>query len=474
MKRNLFCKAGFFSLFAAALFSLWAVAVSCSNSSETRYVEVEKTPSGGADDSVATSALKEASYILHYQQKVMTDENGKEYVTLKGEGFDLVHKDDKSKNLVAAGTEFKKLAKDFLGFDYSYGIQKDKTIYLYYTRSTIEYSFYKGDQAKLELLAKVSGTHGLPCAPPNVTIDGRAVTGWKDSKGAALPEKFMSKNDAFFSDGTGIGTKARPTAVGDIVFCDGTAATIAEVDMAIKSGDPIFEEYKKNAMAAIVFDRYNAVIGSAYGGDKIIGVGIQALNDAPRSGQETYKSQFKKIWRDNNRPNPYRSVYICPSYHGFYDLRDLKNLFGPFSDSDFSRDWTAIYRAVKYGDTLKAGGDMDVADKMLEDWYLPNWQELALLLAANYKYKDTLNAACDALGIARVDSASDLFWVTASKVKADDSHVYAAFVNPANSYMSFKPLMQDDNYSADYWKKQAQQGEGAAEKCQILPFREFK
>lgn len=468
-----FYKTGFFSLLAWPLLALLALsAASCSNSTETRYVEVDPPPSDGS--SAVTYTIKEASRILHYQQKIMTDDDGNEYVTLKGEGFELVHKDDKSASPVPVKTEFKALAKNFLGFSYSFAIQKDKTVYLYYTRDTIEYSFYKGDQAKLELLGKVSGTHGFTCAPPNVTIDGKVVTKWKDSKGAALPEKFMSKNDAFFSSGTGIGTKARPTAVGDIIFCDGTAATIAEVDMAIKSGAPIFEEYKKNAMAAIVFDRYNAATGSASGGDKIIGVGIQALNNAPRSGQESYKSQFKKVWRDNNRPNPYRSVYICPSYHGFYDLCDLKNLFGPFDDTAFSRDWTAIYRAVKYGDTLKAGGDMDVADKMMEDWYLPNWQELALLLAANYKYKDTLNAACDALGIARVDSASDLFWVTASKVKADDSHVYAAFVNPANSYISFKPLMQDDNYSADYWKKQAHQGEGAAEKCQILPFREFK
>lgn len=469
MDSRRFCKTSFFPLFAAALFALCALAASCSNSSENRYVEVNPP----IDDSDVTYTLKETSYIKHYQQKVMTDDDGKEYVTAKGEGFDLVHTEDKNANPVPVKTEFKKLAKDFLGFTYSYAVQKDNTVFLYYTRNTVEYSFYKDDPSKpLELLAKVSGTYGFTCELPDVTIDGRIVTKWKDSKGAALPEKFMSKNDAFFSNGTGIGTKAKPTATGDIVFCDGTAASLAEVNRAWQAGGSLIEEYKKNAIAAIVFDRYNAKTGSASGGDKIIGVGIQALNNAPRSGQETYKSQFKKIWRDNNRPNPYNVGYICPSYHGWYDLCDLKNLYGPFDDTNFSRDWTAVYRAVKYGDTIKDGG-ITVADSLLKDWYLPNWQEMALLLAANYKYKATLNAACDALGIARpyIDpddsSKNDLFWVTASKFNNDDSVVYAAFVNPGNIYAAFSELANGNDFRAAYWLS-------VNNKCQILPFREFK
>lgn len=464
MKRNLFCKTGFFSLFAAALFSLWAVAASCSNSAETRYVEVTKTPAGG-DNPVSTSALKEASYILHYQQKVMDDGDGKEYVTLKSEGFALAHSEDKSSSPVAAGTEFKNLAKDFLGFDYRYGIQKDKTIYLYYTRSTIEYSFYKGDQAKLELLAKVSGTHGFTCLPPNVTIDGRAVTGWKDSKGAALPEKFMTKNDAFFSTGTGIGTKARPTATGDIVFCDGTAASIAEVNAAWKSGDPVLEEYKQNAIAAIVFDRYNAATGSAYGGDKIIGVGIQALNGAyPNDGSAAvnFKDMFNGAWRNNGT---YKVTHICPSNHGWQDLCDLKALFGedPFKNSDYF--WTAIYKAINYGATLKSNTDMDIDKKLLDGWYLPNWREMGLLAAYDYKYKETLKAACNALDFSDFDCTG--YWVTASKTQGDDP-VYAAYINPNNSYKDFKLLMNGGDYDAAYW------AQAIAGSCQSLPFRVFK
>ena len=471
MKATGFFRTGFFSLLAAAFFTLLPLAVSCSNSSGTRYVEVaaQSSAAGGV-----TFAIKEASYILHYQQKVMTDEGGKEYVSARGEGFELVQSEDKSASPVAAGTQFKALAKNFLGFSYSYAVQKDKTVFIYYTRNTVEYSFYKNNQSKpLELLAKISGTHGFTCVPPSVTIDGKAVTGWKDSIGAALPEKFTSENRAFFSTGTGIGTKARPTATGDIVFCDGTAASIADVNAAWKSGDPVLEEYKQNAIAAIVFDRYNAETGSASGGDKIIGVGIQALNGALPASGERYKTLFKKIWRFNDRPNPYRSACVCSTYHGYYDLRDLENLFGPFDKTSFSNDWTAIYKAVTYGDTLKENGGLNVADKLLDGWYLPNWQELALLLASNYNYKETLNAACDALGIDRphIDAAtptnSDLFWATASKVNGSDNKVYAVFVNAANTYTPFKALMGGDNFSADYWKD-------VDEKCQILPFREFK
>ena len=458
MNSTRFFKAVSFSLLALLALS----AASCSNSTETRYVEVDPPPSDGS--SAVTYTIKEASRILHYQQKIMTDDDGNEYVTLKGEGFELVQNDDKSAAPVPVKTEFKKLSKDFLGFDYRYGIQKDKTIYLYYTRSTIEYSFYKGDQTKLELLAKVSGTHGLPCTPPNVTIDGRAVTGWKDSKGAALPEKFMSKNDAFFSSGTGIGTKARPDAVGDIVFCDGTAATTADVNAAWAAGDPVFAEYKKNAVAAIVFDRYNAKTGSTSGGDKIIGVGIQALNNAyPNDGSAAvnFKDMFNGAWRNNGT---YKVTYICPSNHGWQDLCDLKALFGedPFKNSDYF--WTAIYKAINYGATLKSNTDMDIDKKLLDGWYLPNWREMGLLAAYDYKYKETLRAACNALDFTGFECSG--YWVTASKTQ-DDDPVYAAYINPANSYKDFKLLTNGGDYD-NYW---ANAGTAA---YQSLPFREFK
>lgn len=463
MSTKRFFRTGVYSLFAAALFALYAA--SCSNTSGTRYVEVDPPN----DDSAKTCTIKEASYVLHYQQKVMTDDSGKDYVTTKGEGFGLVQSEDKSAAPIPVQTEFKKLAKDFLGFSYSYAVQKDKTVYLYYTRNTIEYSFYNSNPSQpLALAAKVSGTYGLPCAPPNVMAGGKVVAKWKDRLGAALPEKFMSKDDEFFPNGTGIGTKAKPDAVGDIVFCDGTAATTAQVNAAWASGDPVFAEYKKNAIAAIIFDRYNANTGEASGGDKIIGVGIQALNAAyPNDGSAAsvdFKSMFEGAWRENG---VYKYSHICVSKYGWQDFCDLKNLFGSVFDDDnsFRYDWTALFKAVKYGATLKSNTDMNIDDKLLEGWYLPNWHEMGLLAAYNFKYKETLRAACNALDFSGYDCSA--YWVTASKTQGEDP-VYAAYINPANPYMDFTELMNAGDYDAKYWVP-AITGE-----CQTLPFREFK
>lgn len=414
----------------------------------------------------------------------MTDDDGNKYVTKESEGFELYESEDKSDEPVKARTEFKDLAKEYKGFSYSYAIQTDDgnsgMVRIYYTRNTVKYIFYDNSSEVFKVLATRSGTYGLSCEKPNVKINGKLVTQWKTNGGEPFEGIFKEEDMPFYPLQTkyAIGTKIKPTALGDIVFCDGSAASLAEVQAA--TGDTL-ASYKEKAVAVIVFTRYNAATGSATDGDKIIGVGIQALNSAAPESGERYKSLFKKIWRFNKRPNPYRVSYICQSYHGYYDLCDIQNLFGSFdktantdnSDSNDStdndsagNDWTAIKTAMDYGNTLKnpKKGNMDLTDELTEGWYLPNWHELGLLMATNYKYNNTLYSACDALEITRPDPASDNFWVTASKVNTSDNNVYAAFINPANSFTTFNTLISDDT---TYWKN-------VDEKCQILPFREFK
>ena len=471
-------------------FLLAAAFISCKTEEESRTVEISSSSTSNTKGPV-TCTVQEADYILHYQQKILTDDDGVKYVTKESEGFELAEYENRSKSEegdnsedsvepVKAGTEFKDLAKDYKGFSYSYAIQIDSTVYIYYTRNTVKYTFYDNSSEVFKVLAIRSGTYGLPCEKPNVKIDGKLVTQWQTNGGEPFKEEFQAEDLPYYPVETkyAIGTKIKPTALGDIVFCDGSAASMVEVKTAI--GDTL-EKYKENAIAVIVFTRYNAATGSATDGDKIIGVGIQALNSAAPEGGERYKSLFKKIWRFNKRPNPYRVSYICQSYHGYYDLCDIQNLFGSFdktantdnSDSNDStdndsagNDWTAIKTAMDYGNTLKDPnkGNMDLTDELTEGWYLPNWHELGLLMATNYKYNNTLYSACDALEIARPDPASDNFWVTSSKVRSEDNNVYAAFINPANSYTSFTTLVTDDT---TYWMD-------VDEKCQILPFREFK
>ena len=462
----------FFSVLA---FLLAAAFISCKTEEETRTVEISSSSTSNTTGPV-TCTVQEADYILHYQQKILTDDYGAKYVTKESEGFELAEYEDRSKTKVPnnsdepiepvkAGTEFKDLAKDYEGFSYSYAIQVDSTVYIYYTRNTVKYIFYDNSSEVFKVLATRSGTYGLPCAKPNVKINGKLIIQWKTNGDEPFEGIFKEEDMPFYpvldEEKYGIGTKIGPTTVGDIVFCDGSAASLAEVQTA--TGDTL-ATYKEKAVAVIVFTRYNAETGSAIDGDKVIGVGIQALNSAPRSGQEAFKSRFHKEWRQTAE-NPYYNSYICESYHGYYDMCDIRNLFGSI-DSYF---WTAIHAAADYGNTLEITGEL------LDGWYLPNWQELGLLFDSDYKYRATLDAACDALGISHPDPDTDNFWVTASKHNFDDDHIYAAFLNPANSYTPFTTQLNNDEFDDKYWKKlPLNKREGQADKCQILPFREFK
>lgn len=461
-------------------FLLAAGFISCKTEEETRTVEITSSSTSNTTGPV-TCTVQEANYILHYQQKILTADDGGKYVTKESEGFELAEYEDRSKTKVPnnsdepiepvkAGTEFKDLAKDYKGFSYSYAIQVDSTVYIYYTRNTVKYTFYDNSSEVFKVLAIRSGTYGLPCEKPNVKIDGKLVTQWQTNGGEPFIEEFKAEDLPYYPVKTkyAIGTKIKPTALGDIVFCDGSAASMVDVKTA--TGDTL-EKYKENAIAVIVFDKYDTLTGSASDGDTLIGVGIQALNSAAPESGERYKSLFNNYWRANSAC-PTNYVYICESFHGYYDLCDLKNLFPDYFDDKLkiARDWTAISIAMNYGNTLKEKNSMDVDDELLDGWYLPNWQELSLLLASYYKYYKTLNASRIALGMT-IPTEPDSFWVTATKTQGTDP-VYAAYVkegdeNNPNIYTPFKLLLNGGEYD-NYWAI------ATTEKYQILPFREFK
>ena len=455
-------------------FFLEIVFFSCKTDYETLTIEVP--PSSSSTDSI-TYTVKEATYVNHYQEKILTDDDGKKYVSKENKGFELKDSEDKNDNPIKSGTKFKDLAKDYEGFSYRYAIQAEGTVYIYYTRNTVKYTFYDNTAPNSEVLKvaeTLSGTYGTTCQLPNIKINGKIVSQWNersDGKGSPFTKEFKSKDTTFFPVQPikdVIGTKIRPDTLGDIVFCDGSAASLTEVQAA--TGDTL-AAYKQNAIAVIVFDKYNTSTGSATDGNKFIGVGIQALNQATSTSGQTLKSLFKNLWRANDVcPTSY--VYICESFHGYNDLCDLKNLFPDYFDDDLkiARDWTAISIAMNYGNTLKEKNSMDVDDELLDGWYLPNWQELSLLLASYYKYYKTLNASRIALGMT-IPTEPDSFWVTATKTQGTDP-VYAAYVkegdeNNPNIYTPFKLLLNGGEYD-NYWAN------ATTEKYQILPFRVFK
>ncbi len=425
LKQKLFI----FNFFLAAFFLGLLGFVSCQIDSETKTLEVN--PSSISTNQTDKTAVP-ASYIKHYTQKVLTDDNGEKYVSEKSEGFAYVESEDKSDNPIETGTKFKELAKDYEGFTFDAGFQKEKTVYLYYKRSTVEYSFYKDENT---FLTKVPGTYGLKCSKPEAYIDGKPVITWKtkvDGTTSSFPETFGSKDAVFYADKTGIGTKVRPTSAGDIVFADGSAATLSQVKSA--SGE-IKDTYKAHAIAVIIFITYNTYSGDTNNGNKMIGVGIQSLNDS--EPEYTMKSTYTRPYRYKDEDKAeYTETFYSITNCGHDDLNILKKIYGT---ADFNERWMAFYFAEEYGNKIKTylpAIKETISEEFLSGWYLPSYRELALLLATNYYYHTLFQDACTTiLGEGQYKPDNDKFWASPSKTFDDETDTpRAAFLDAKSVY----------------------------------------
>ncbi|EID85204.1 hypothetical protein MSI_13290 [Treponema sp. JC4] len=442
LKTKLFTRHFFLAAFLLGLLGV----ESCQIDSETKTLEV--TPSSISTNQTDKTAVP-ASYIKHYTQKVLTDDNGEKYVSEKSEGFAYVESEDKSDNPIETGTKFKELAKDYEGYSFYSGFQKEKTVYLYYTRNTVEYSFYKDENT---LLTKIPGTYGLKCTKPEAFIDNKPVVKWNtkpDGKGTSLPDTFDSEDAVFYANGTGIGTKVNPTAAGDIIYADGSVSTTDE----LASAD---DEIKKQAIAVIIFDHYDTYSGSFSDGNKLIGIGLRALE------MDDLKASK---WR--NHADVYKTLTVN-SNHGYYDFQKLKLNYGK-SKTDLEDYWTAYYKASTYTDNFT---DIDITYTLKENWYLPSWKELGYTFAQNYKYYQILYNACLALGTA--DTLKDNhFWATPHQIFEDTN--YCAYITQGKNWKELVYFVKGKD-KPEGWENQWKDGDqaGTDYTCQILPFRVFE
>lgn len=435
---------------------------SCKTETSNQDLEATAVTSetGSGTQSDKAFAVKDASYVIHYKQKVLKNSDDELYVTSTSDGFEQADAEDKSANPVKALTQLKTLAKNYEGFSYSYAIQKASTIYIYYTRNTVEYSFYKDANT---LSAKIRGVYGLTCTPPDVLIGNNVVAKWNsnpDGSGSTIPTEFGPANASYYSNGTGIGTKYKPTTAGDIVFTDGTAATTEQVKAA---SDTLKENYKKYALAVIVFDHYDTYTGNPESGKKMIGVGIRSLDIDSQYFQCLWKDSLTKQKADFN------------SNYGYYDLQKILDLY-PDDDDMSDKSWRAIWRATKYIEKCKEKITTDISDKIKDKWYLPCWRELGLTLANNFKYYDVLKNACLAIGLDDVTSGKE-FWTTPNMYvdttsgNTTTTTFYAAYVTAGNAWAQLDYTLTNNVPKDAQWKKSAKYGEAA---FWLLPFREFK
>lgn len=385
-----------FSLFLGMLFA-------CKTEEETRYVEIDSTADGVTVKNLET--LQEpADTVLHYVQDVLVSAtDGKKYVSSKAEAFSLQEFEIKK---VLQSEKLKDLAKAYQGFSYAWGTQKGKTVYLYYTRKTVTYSFYNGNV----LIATRQGTYGLECTPPPTDLgEKKYAKTWNtktDGSGTDLGKEFGAVDALYYPKGTYtiIGTKLKPQSMADIVFSDGSAASTQEVSdakaAAEKSGatqaeKALYDTYKNNAIAMIVFVSYNPDTGRM-DGNKMIGVGLRCFDD-------NFADCLKVMWRESSS-NDY--MYEFPSFHGLYDHRELKLLLPEWTSTEggdsskMKQNYTAMYYAETYPTLCESKMGISItSDELKENWYLPSYREIAYVVGKPAGYYNTLANAATVLGL---------------------------------------------------------------------------
>ena len=95
---------------------------------------------------------------------------------------------------------------------------------------------------------------------------------WQTDEHTSLPSKFGTIDLSFYAQwdsSTQIGTKIRPSVVGDIVFTDGSATPFTEVITT-----PLTDEQKKNVAAIIFTTTYNQENGDNKSGKTMLGIGV--------------------------------------------------------------------------------------------------------------------------------------------------------------------------------------------------------
>ena len=396
------CKRIFYSLLASSILLLLAA---CDPNTETRYVETDSS-SSTVSPKLLETLQEPAEHVLHYQQKVLAKENGTLYVTDDSSGFELKETENKT---VAQSAKFTDIAKDYPGFTLSGSVQKGKSVYLYYTRKTVTYIFCADGVP----YTTVAGTYGLTCNAPAAIKqkDGKFVLSWKSKSDPSviLKDTFGTTDDSFIPNETKaiVGTKIRPDAEGDYVFADGSAATYAEV-LAVKTAgtaagaseeaSALWNKYKSNIFAFIVFSEYNIYTGKMTG-STMIGVGLRAKDVGSGSGK----------WRESDSEVAYNSAI----FHGRHTLQILQSLYpAETSKENFSKNFTAMHLAAEYGNKFAEKYKDDsyvspLADDLKEGWYLPETMELEYAIEDSYpRYQQPLT---DAVSLAGASIGSE-FW----------------------------------------------------------------
>ncbi len=184
------------------------------------------------------------------------------------------------------------------------------------------------------------------------------------------------------------GDKSAPTAVGDIVFSDGTATPYSD-SLVLDANQ------KANAVAVIFYTD-----GDGYLGSRILGVGLKegsGLMWAP-SGTTGYNLGFYAVDPRDESDGSKNWGGVCAA------------------DSSAAGNAAANYPAFNYANTYGVGISGEASG-----WYLPAHREMAALMGA----KDTVNNAIGKIGSPAVALGSGPYW-TSLPYKSTESYYFTS------------------------------------------------
>ena len=371
------------NVFIISIFSLLSGFISCQV--ENSVITVEKPSETLAS---LDYLISEADCVCHYQQNVIKDSNGKLVLGTGPADFTLAEKETVNYSI---NTKIKEICKTYPGYDYSYFVQTGKKVKIFYQRKNVTYNFYlnKMDSAP-DLVVK--GIYGLACKFPEIkNSNGKFVKNWITSEGKKIETVFFKEDTTFYGEGSLIGTKARPSDLGDIVFADGSA--FSQSDLQLLSENE-FEEVKNKAIAVIVTTSYNKYSGKL-DGTTMLGAGIK-LDWAVDNEIAFTTINLNDYYSGNN----FYSGQKVLSYY-FTTYPDVFNNDSQFYQSFPAYDFVMNKYAAYCEEELKKG------------WYIPCYAEYDLILnkstTSNSGYLNALSLL-NKSGQDFISQGSNYFW----------------------------------------------------------------
>ena len=257
----------------------------------------------------------------------------------------------------------------------------------------ISYTFYYS-HASTSPLYTISGNKGdrIPTIPrPKRTF--YTFSSWECDDSTTLPETFGEKNLDFYAkwtNSTQIGSKIKPSTVGDIVFTDGSATPFTEV-----IATPLTDAQKEHVAAIIYTTTYNPQNGDNKNGKTMLGIAVHPKHT--NWCAQTIKVGDTKVLLSLYAGYDIQSVYSNsqPAQALSFNAYDgSKNLVPTEQFLAYSYWYApAFYYAYTYG--TKA---IEMCESLQSGWYLPSLYELRVLMK-DEEVRSTIVAIFNLLGI---------------------------------------------------------------------------